>query len=36
MATKRPLVNNAGQLQEIASGDLLPLAILGTGTPDAT
>lgn len=35
MAAKRPLVNNAGVTGEIASGDTIAPAVLGTGTPTA-
>lgn len=33
MAAKRPLVNNAGTIGEIASGDVVAPGALGTGTP---
>lgn len=33
MAAKRPLVNNSGATGEIASGDTVAAAALGTGTP---
>lgn len=36
MADRRPLVNVAGQLQEMPSGDKVPIAALATGTPDGT
>ena len=35
MATKRPLVNNSGATGEVASGDTLAPATLGTGSPAA-
>lgn len=35
MAAKRPLVNNAGATGEIASGDVVAPAALGTGTASA-
>lgn len=35
MANKRPLVNNAGTTGEVASGDVMDPATLGTGTPGA-
>lgn len=35
MAAKRPLVNNAGTTGEVASGDVMAPATLGTGTPSA-
>lgn len=35
MATKRPLVNNAGTAGEIAASDTIAPAALGTGTPSA-
>lgn len=36
MADRRPLVNVAGQLQEMPSGDKVPVAAIATGTPDGT
>lgn len=35
MATKRPFVNNGGTTGEIAAGDVVAPAALGTGTPSA-
>lgn len=35
MAAKRPLVNNAGTTSEIASGDVISPAALGSGTATA-
>ena len=36
MADRRPLVNVAGDLKEMPSGDKVPIAALATGTPDGT
>lgn len=33
MATKRPLVNNGGRIQEISAGDILPADVVGTINP---
>ena len=36
MANKIPLADYSGKLQEIASGDIIPISKLATGTPDGT
>lgn len=36
MADQKPLVFVAGQLQQIAAGDKIPVANLAAGTPDGT
>lgn len=36
MAEKRPLVNYAGYVKEVAVGDTVAPAALATGTPDGT
>lgn len=36
MATKRPLVQDTGQLKELQTGDYVDPAVLGSGTPDST
>lgn len=36
MADKKPLIDYSGTLEEIHSGDKIPLANLATGTPDGT
>ena len=36
MADRRPLVNVSGMMQEMPSGDKVPIAAIATGTPDGT
>lgn len=36
MADQKPLVQIAGQVQQIPAGDKIPVANLATGTPDGT
>lgn len=36
MASKKPIVNNSGQLEQIQSSDVIDTATLGTGTANST
>lgn len=36
MTTRRPLVVVVGRKQEIPAGDVVPIAVVATGTPDGT